>query len=286
MPKSKPQHSPRESGRRLKTGARIGTDLTVLGVVDGRGTRPVYIVWHDKLACPLACKALHSPERAQQEAGVLDRLAHPYIVRSFGIHGSRYLLTEFLEGPTLSRLLRTRPRGRLPISDAVRVAIHLAAALNHIHQCGYFYLDMKPSNVIVTRGHPILFDFGTARRRTAARPKWVHGTDPYIAPEECRCQPITEAADTFGLGVTVYELITGELPFSEGTKKVPFPQTAEAPSPMQRHRPGVPVELDALILSCLGREPQARPTLARLIPEIHKFIKSGPRMWPLGFNPQ
>jgi serine/threonine protein kinase len=233
----------------------------------------------------LACKALRSPERARQEAGVLENLAHPYIVRSFGVHGSRYLLTEFLEGPTLGRLLRTRPRGWLPVSDALRVAIHLAAALKHIHERGYFYLDMKPSNVIVTAGRPILFDFGTARRRTARRPNWVHGTDPYIAPEECRCRPITEAADMFGLGVTLYELITGQLPFSEGTKKDPFPQTTEAPIPMRRHRPGVPAGLDELVASCLIRDPAARPTLAGLMLEIHKFIKTGPRMWPSGFAP-
>jgi serine/threonine protein kinase len=171
MPKSKQLNHRHETGRGLKAGAKIGSDLTVLGVVDDRGPRPVYIVWHTKLACPLACKALRSPERARQEAGVLENLAHPYIVRSFGVHGSRYLLTEFLEGPTLGRLLRTRPRGWLPVSDALRVAIHLAAALKHIHERGYFYLDMKPSNVIVTAGRPILFDFGTARRRTARLPQ-------------------------------------------------------------------------------------------------------------------
>ena len=117
---------------------------------------------------------------------------------------------EFLEGPPLHALMHSRPKSRLRIDDALRTVIHIGAALTHVHQRGLLPLDVKPSNIVVVNGRPILFDFGIARWQMAARPKGVRGTDPYIAPEECLLQRITPAADVFGLGVTLYELLTGK----------------------------------------------------------------------------
>jgi serine/threonine protein kinase len=271
---------------RFKVGERIGDDVTVLGVVDDGGRRPVYIVWHDEFWCPMACKVFGSARSAQYEAGILARLSHPYIIRSFGTYSSRFLLTEYLEGPTLSRLLRTSARGRFAIADAMRVAIHLGAALAHVHQRGYIHLDVKPSNVVVVRNRPILFDFGLARRHSyRRRPHLVHGTDPYIAPEECMLKPTGPAADVFGLGVTVYQLITGKLPFPEPTRKNPFPQTETTATPLRKRRRDVPVELEKLIGGCLTRDPAARITLPKLIPALHRFVTKGARMWPAGFDP-
>lgn len=271
--------------RRSLNRKRIGADLTVLEVVHRRRHRPVYIVWHARLACPVACKALRSKKRAQDEARILKRLRHPYIVRSFGTYAARYLLTEFLDGPTLAQLAAAHPHGRLSLSNALRIAVHLASALTHIHQRGFIYLDMKPGNVVVRDGRPILIDFGTTRAARARRPALVHGTDPYIAPEECRCRPITTAADVFGLGVTFYELATGHLPFPEGTKSRPFPQTSTKPASMRRHRASIPRALDTLVLRCLEKKPDDRPSLRELMLGLHHFIKTGPRMWPPGFVP-
>jgi serine/threonine protein kinase len=274
---------PRPTG--LKVGQRIGSDVTVLGAVAERRRRPVYVVWHDKLWCPLACKVLASPRAAQHEAQVLASLSHPYIVRSFGTYAARYLLIEYLEGPTLSRVLENATRGRLDVSDAVRAAIYIGAALAHVHRRGFVHLDVKPSNVAVVRNRPVLFDFGLARRLDGRRPRHIHGTDPYIAPEECLLAPITPAADVFGLGVTLYEMLAGQMPFPDASRKNPFPQVDGNPTSLRKHRRSAPAELDQLIFSCLASNPRQRPKLSALLPALHRFVSKGPRMWPGGFEP-
>jgi serine/threonine protein kinase len=193
---------------------------------------------------------------------------------------------EFLEGPTLHQLLNGRPKRRLGIHDALRISIHIGGALGHVHDRGLLHLDVKPSNVVVVKGRPILCDFGIARWQADPRPSRVYGTETYIAPEVCLLEEITPAADIFGLGATLYELLTGKLPFPEKGKDEPYPQVLQAPSSIRQHRPAVPIGLEKLVLSCLSRDPKARPNLAALLPSIHRYIASGPQMWPKGFHPE
>lgn len=277
---------PKRSSR-LRIGARIGDDLTVLGHVARKKTRsPVYIVWHHRDWCPMACKTFRSMRRARREAESLSAMAHPNCVRFLGLGSPAHILMEFLEGPTLNRLIDIQPQERLKLSDALRVAIHLGAALHHVHGRGYLHLDVKPTNVVVMRGRPILFDFDVARKRGDRRPSRISGTDPYIAPEECLREIVTPAADVFGLGVTLYEMLTGELPFPEATRGKPFPQTYLPPDPLRRHRPSLPAELETLVLSCLARDAAARPSIPALLPALHAFIRGGPPMWPKRFRPK
>lgn len=270
---------------RIEVGTRLGADLTVLGIVNDQGSEPVYLVWHHKSWCPMACKVFASDDGAQREAEILMAVAHPNIVRCFGVNGSNCLLMEFLEGPTLNQLMLKRPKRRLSIGDAIRVAIHLGTALKHVHEAGLLHLDVKPSNVVAIKGRPILCDFGIARWQNAPRPKGVTGTDLYIAPEECLLEGVTPAADVFGLGVTLYQLLTGKLPFPDKREDEPYPQVRQAPSPLRGHRPAVPRGLEKLVLSCLSRNATARPQLVALLPALHGFISSGPPMWPADFRP-
>jgi eukaryotic-like serine/threonine-protein kinase len=234
----------------------------------------------------MACKILRSPRHARREAAVLKRLAHPKIVRLLGVAEPSHLLMEFLEGPTLAQLIRAQPQRRLPVSDALRVAIHVGAALMHVHERGFLHLDVKPSNIIVARGRPVLFDFGTARRRRAGRPRAIIGTDAYMAPEQCRRDALTPAADVFGLGATLHEMLAGGLPFSSDPRD-PFPQCRVAPQSIRALRRDVPAALDALVRQCLAADPADRPaSLAALLPELHGHIRRGPPMWPAGFAPE
>jgi serine/threonine protein kinase len=270
----------------VRAGARIAEAITVLRVVDGGGKEPVYIVWHHESWCPMACKVYRTQAGAEREAKVLGSLAHPYIVRLLGLEEPGLLLMEFIEGQTLASMIDEARAHRLGVSDAMRVAIHLAAALQHVHARGFIHLDVKPANVMISgNGRPILFDFGSARGMDALRPGRVTGTDLYIAPEECALGEATPASDVFSFGVSLYEMLTGEVPFGKGTEADPFPQTSREAIPARRLRPSLPKELDALVLSCLAREPERRPDLHSLTLSLHGFICIGPKMWPDGFNP-
>ena len=232
----------------------------------------------------MACKVFELPDEARQEAELLMAVAHPNIVRCFGVNESKFLLMEFLEGPNLKHLLYSQPSERLAVSDALRLTIYIGAALTHIHEIGLLHLDVKPSNVILVNGRPILFDFGAARGQTAARPRKVKGTDPYIAPEECLLEVATPAADVFSLGVTLYELLTGNLPFPGRTKGEPFPQVEKSPTPIRHHRPAIPADLEKLILSCLRRDPSIRPNLVALLPCIARLYPRWPANVAGGFS--
>ena len=270
----------------IKVGTRLGSDLTVLGIVKDRGRESVCLVWHHKSWCPMLCKVLPSKEAAQREADILLALAHPNIVRCFGVNGSTCLLMEYLEGPSLHHLVKSRPKRRLSINDALRISIYVGAALCHVHNRGLLHLDVKPSNIVVVKGRPILCDFGIARWQAAPRPRGVAGTESYMAPEECLLEEVTPAADIFSLGVTLYELLTGKLPFPKKRDGKPHPQILQASMSVRRYRASVPVGLDKLVLSCLARDPKARPSLAVLLPSLHEYISGGPQMWPKGFHPE
>jgi eukaryotic-like serine/threonine-protein kinase len=276
----------RHAPLRPRIGRKLRGDLTILAKVDERSSDPVYVVWNHQAWCPMACKMFGSARRARREARALSTLSHPNIVRCFGFFEPTHMLMEFLEGPTLSSLIARQPGGRLSISDAIRVAMHIGAALEHVHRRGFLHLDVKPANVIVVHGRPVLFDFGSMRVKGAPRPPYMAGTDPYIAPEECREEAqVTEAADVFSLGVTLYEMLAGTRPFADRRSGRPFPQLKRAPVPLRRRRPAVPAGLEAIILRCLARDPADRPRLADLLPALHAFISTGPSMWPSTFDP-
>ncbi len=264
--------------KRIKpNGARLSKALTVVGLVS-HGPESVYMAWHHAKWCPVACKVMKSRKRALREAGVLQALSHPNIVRGLGVEGQTNLLMEYLDGPTLRDFIRSRARKRMSLSDAMRVAIHIGGALAHVHERGFVYLDVKPSNIIIFDGRPILFDVGTVQKQKQLTT--AIGTDDYMAPEQCKKGRVGPYTDVFGLGVTLYQMLTGKLPFTGYGKKNPHPQLARDPVPLRRYLPKAPAALDQLVLTCLNRNPKQRPALAELLPALHSFIRSGSPMWP------
>ena len=272
----------------LKSGARLDDNLTVISVIDGGSVEPVYLVWHKRDWCPLACKVMQSPHRAKSEFDVLSCFAHPNILRGLGISGQVHLLMPFVEGTLLSDAIDGAPRRRLSVSDTMRLAIYIGAALTHVHNRGFLHMDVKPDNIIVgVDGRPMLFDFGAARRMSVERPAEYVGTNVYSAPEECSLGSVGPGADIFSLAVMIYEMLTGEVPFGRDTPDEPFPQLKRDATPLKKYRPNVPRGLENLVFACLERNPAFRPELAEILPILHSFIEHGPPMWPpnLVFGP-
>ena len=265
-------------------GGRLGSTLTVLGHVAVDRNEPVYIVWNDEACCPMACKVFDTLRYAEREASLLSRLSHPGIVRCFGLLEERYLLMEFLEGRRLDRLADARPSGRLGVNDAIRASVHIASALVHSHRRSVIHLDVKPSNIVVVNGRPILCDFGIARRIGDERPSRRQGTLDYMAPEECQAHEVGPAADVFGLGATIYELMAGDMPWDPGDDDA-YPQITEPPTPLRHHRRDVSPDLADLVMSCLRPDPAGRPALPDLMVGLHRHITAGPGVWPGGFDP-
>lgn len=264
--------------RRLKVGATVGDDLSIVGVVaEVRGRHPVYLAWSHRDWCPVVLKVFRTGEDARREHEVLERVAHPNIVRSLGPRPPRHLLMEHLDGPSLRQVLDETP-DELKVNDVLRTGVHVGAALARVHSAGYLHLDIKPGNVILSAGRPVLIDFGTARP-IGYRAKKSMGTDGYIAPELLAGAALTPAADVFALGVTLIELLAGELPHERPAE---FTLDGDVIKTLYARLKPTTAEI---LLDAIVEDPERRPTLEKLLPALNAGIRRGPRMWPAGFDP-
>lgn len=286
-------------------GDRIDGDLTIIGHLARGRIGHLYQVWSAQGWCALTCKILAPQLRGdrdaiatlRREARILRRLRHPNLIRGFGggeYDGLPYLLMEYVAGPSLFEVLESRPGRRLGLSDAIRTALHIGAALQHLHQSGYLYLDLKPANLMLRNQVPVLVDFDTVLpfrggRGRARRP----GTAPYMSPEQVRGEALTPAADIYGLGAVLYELLTGRWPFEsvftgEEERDDPderrYPQLgAMPPSPPSRWNNAIPAELDELVLRALAPRPADRfPTLHGFLLALAAQLEEPSSLWPEG----
>jgi serine/threonine protein kinase len=311
----------------LSVGDRVG-ELTVIGhLARGRATE-LYQVWSNrhwcaltgKLVAPEHCTDGREPAAFRREREVLEKLRHPNIVRLFGSDeaaGRPYMLLEYLAGPSLFDVLEGLPKRRLHVPDAIRAVMHVGAAVHYLHRCGYLYRDLKPANVHLREGIPVLLDFDVVREiDPPRRPADRLGTAPYMAPEQVLKEPLTAATDVYGLGALMYELLTGRWPTEEpaedddddwdddddeppprrtgapanGQETAPltrrelelrYPQLRRRPVALRAHLTSIPRELETLVLRALEPDPADRfQSVSGMLAALAPMLKGRHRLWP------
>jgi eukaryotic-like serine/threonine-protein kinase len=269
-------------------GDEIVPGRSVLKLLGGGNRYEAFLAWDEKLHTIVVAKVLRpdqvQDERAlkelRKEAEALERFAHPVLVRGFGavVEGARpHLVLEHLEGPTLRRLLKKY--GPLPLEQLLPLGLHVSAALHYLSTEGIVHLDVKPSNIVMG-APPRLIDMSIWRTQESARKSsGGMGTRLYMAPEQCDPKTwgeIGPPADVWGIGVTLYEALTGKRPFSSSKLKDElgddpdaasdspvrkYPQLTQEPAPFPKN---VPEPLREMILRTLSKKQDGRPSAAEL----------------------
>jgi eukaryotic-like serine/threonine-protein kinase len=273
----------------LAEGDPITPGRTVLRRLGGGRRYEVFLVWDDHRLAVLVAKLLR-PDQATDASGlrdlahegeVLERLAHPVVVRGFEtVMGGRFphLLLEHLEGPTLRELIERD--GALSLEQILPLGLHVASALHYIAAEGMVHLDVKPENVVMG-APPRLIDLSVTRSiAEAARLRKPVGTDAYMAPELCDASrgTVGPPADVFGLAATLHHAVAGERPFPR-RGEARFPQLERGPEPLPRR---VPDALAELLRAGLDPDPRTRPTAAELAAGLEPLVAALPRRTGLG----
>ncbi|MGH2683639.1 MAG: serine/threonine-protein kinase [Actinomycetota bacterium] len=274
----------------FEEGTKIAPRRSALRLLGGGRRYEAYLAWDEGLFSLVVAKILRPDQvddpRARselaREAEALERLQHPVLPRCFesSLDGDRpHLVMEFLDGPRLSTLIRRY--GPLAVEQVLPLALQICSALHYMGEASMAHLDVKPKNVIMG-APPRLIDLSIARTVEEARStRGPIGTDAYMAPEQCGVEGAGEMglpADIWGLGVTLYEAISGALPFPRGARDggpdERFPQLVLEPAPL----PGdVSEQLAVPLLSCLEKRPTDRPTPAELADGLQSLAAALPR---------
>src|SRR4051794_37463866 len=202
-------------------------------------------------------------ERFRREAQAAAGLTHPNIVGIFDRaewEGTPYIAMELVDGRTLKELVTER--GALPPTVAVNFAEQILQALAYAHRRGLVHRDIKPQNVIVDAdGTAKVADFGIARAANSEMTQTgsIVGTVQYLSPEQAQGLPVDRRSDLYSVGVVLYELLTGHVPFEgEAPVSIALKHVNERPAPAGQMRPGIPPGLDAVVLKALEKDPALR----------------------------
>jgi tetratricopeptide (TPR) repeat protein/predicted Ser/Thr protein kinase len=221
--------------------------------------------------------------RLQREAEALAKLDHPNIGTIYHVdqwQGRRFLAMALYDGETLAEHLARQPEQRLPVSETVRIASQLAAALQAAHGAGLVHRDLKPENVIILPdGWVKLIDFGLARWAGSPRQTeqgMVVGTIRSMAPEQIRSEEAIPQTDLWALGVVLYEMLAGRHPFRGKGLEIGNSILSEKPFPLRKACPQVPVILEKIVERCLSKEIKDRwASAAEILAELQMAGPSG-----------
>ncbi|MCW3019564.1 MAG: pknB [Solirubrobacterales bacterium] len=250
-------------------------------IIDGRyrvisrlgsgGMADVYLAQDQLLGREVAVKVLHHHfaedqefvERFRREASSAAGLSHPNIVAIFDRgewNGTYYIAMEYVAGRTLKAIVREQ--GALDPASAIDIVVQILRAARFAHKRGVIHRDLKPHNVILDEeGRARVTDFGIARAGASDMTLTgsIMGTAQYLSPEQAQGLAVTSASDLYSVGVILYELLTGAVPFEgETAVAIAFKQVAAEPQPPSALRQGIPASLDAVVLRELAKDPAQR----------------------------
>jgi WD40 repeat protein/regulator of sirC expression with transglutaminase-like and TPR domain/predicted Ser/Thr protein kinase len=269
--------------------------LTPLG--EG-GMGAVYLVLDTVLDRRVALKVPHFTaadgpdilERFYREARAAATIQHPNIcpVHDVGaLDGTHFLTMAYIEGKTLLNVLRESKN--LPQRDAAVLVHKLALALQEAHDHGVIHRDLKPANIIINRrGEPVIMDFGLAKRALPGEARLTRdgamiGTPAYMSPEQINgnIQSMGPACDIYSLGVMLYELLTGQLPFRGSVVEVVGQILSQTPKPLSALRPGIDPRLEAICMRAMAKEVKDRfAAMSDLATALADFLKASAPVAP------
>ncbi len=269
----------------------------VIGQLGQGGMATVFKAYHAALDRYVAIKVLHPAfkedpnflARFQREARIVAKLDHPHIVPIYDFNeheGMPYLVMRYVEGQTLKARLAEGP---LPREHTLRVIKLAGEALAYAHEQGVLHRDIKPSNIMLTpAGGVYLTDFGLARiaqsgETTLSRDMMI-GTPQYISPEQAKGEELDERTDIYSLGVVIFELLTGRVPFSADTPYAVVHDHIYSPLPLPRKiAPDLSPAMERVILKALTKEKEDRyQTVTELVAAFEKAtLASKPAVKPV-----
>src|SRR3989440_2055554 len=243
----------------------------VLARVGSGGMADVYVAEDQLLGRKVAVKLLHHHfaedqefvERFRREASSAAALSHPNIVAIFDRgewQGTYYIAMEYVAGRSLKKIVREH--GALEPAAAIDLVIQILRAARFAHGRGVIHRDLKPHNVILDEeGRARVTDFGIARAGASDMTLTgsIMGTAQYLSPEQAQGQPVSGASDLYSVGVILYELLTGAVPFEgETAVAIAFKQVAADPRPPSALIATLPASLDEVVLRALAKDPARR----------------------------
>jgi eukaryotic-like serine/threonine-protein kinase len=255
----------------IASGTVIDGRYEVLSRIGTGGMADVYLARDQLLGRQVAVKLLHHRfaedqefvERFRREASSAAGLSHPNIVAIFDRgewDGTYYIAMEYLPGRSLKAVVREQ--GPLAVQSAIDIVTQILQAARFAHRRGVIHRDLKPHNVILDEeGRAKVTDFGIARAGASDMTLTgsIMGTAQYLSPEQAQGHAVSAASDLYAVGIVLYELLTGAVPFDgETAVTIALKQVSATPPPPSALNPAVPAELDAVVLRALAKDPAAR----------------------------
>jgi beta-lactam-binding protein with PASTA domain/predicted Ser/Thr protein kinase len=255
----------------VATGALVDGRYRILRRIGSGGMADVYAAEDTHLGREVALKVLHRRfaqdqefvERFRREAKAAAGLSHPNVVGVFdrGEHeGTYYIAMEYLTGRTLKEIVASE--APLAQQRVIDLGVQILHAAGFAHRHGVIHRDFKPHNVIVDeQGHAKVTDFGIARAGASEMTETgsIMGTAHYLSPEQAQGHAVTAASDLYSIGVMLYELLAGRLPFEgDSAVAIALKHLSEQPTPISAVRPDVHPALEAVVMAALAKDPARR----------------------------